>query len=286
MTAFQTRIDLNEYGDHDPCGIVYALDDHVEEIKDGDRLANPLLLRANEGDCIELTLTNGMPECPSGHDDHPRTRTPEGDLPPEWEPSNRISLHSTSWPTPPTVPTARPLGSTTTRRSPLANRLPIAGTPMTTRSLRSPSGTWGGLRSNRHHGAFGQLIVEPEGSEWFDSQTSEPTATSPEAIIKDPNGEDFREFSLAMSDTRYIINDDGAASCHETPMMTSRIPMRGVTSLALLKIKGTWRSITVPSRSIADSKRTTIVRNASTTRRSRNASIQRQRGQSGDGSHD
>ncbi|WP_394740698.1 multicopper oxidase domain-containing protein [Natronococcus roseus] len=215
VTAFRTRIDFNEYGDHDPCGIVYALDDHVDAIESGDRPTEPLLLRANEDDCIELTLTNGLSEDRNIHDDHPRMRTPVGDLPPEWEPSNRISLH-------PKQVSYDVNGSDGATVGFNYDQTIGPGESITYRWFADEEvGTttlWdmADMRSNRHHGAFGQLIVEPEGAEWLDP-SGEPTITSREAIIRDPDGEDFREFALSMSDARYVVNDDGSCVVPRNP---------------------------------------------------------------------
>lgn len=208
VTALQTQIDFNEYGDHDPHGIVYALDEHVEDIRKGDRATDPLLLRANVNDCIELTLTNALPEDPDDHDDHPQMRTPEEDLPIQWERSNRISLH-------PNQLTYDVNGSDGATVGFNFDQTVEPGESITYRWLADdddvpPAALWdmADLRSNRHHGAFGQLIVEPEGSEWLDACTGEPTVTSREAIIKPSAEKAFREFALAMSDARYVVNDE------------------------------------------------------------------------------
>lgn len=206
VSAIQTRIDFNEYGDHDPHGIVFALDDHVEDIKKGDRPADPLLLRANVNDCVEVTLTNALGER-DAHDDHPRMRTPERDLPPQWEPSNRISLH-------PQRLIYDVNGSDGATVGFNYDQTVGPGESITYRwfaeSETDTAALWdmADVRSNRHHGAFGQLLVEPEGSTWLDACTGEPTETAREAIIRPPDGEDFREFALSMSDARYVVNDE------------------------------------------------------------------------------
>ncbi|WP_306060726.1 multicopper oxidase domain-containing protein [Natronococcus wangiae] len=206
VMAMQTRIDFNEYGDHDPHGIVFALDEHVDDIKKGDRHPDPLLLRANVNDCVEVTLTNALPEEPDNHDDHPQMRTPERDLPIQWERSNRISLH-------PNHLTYDVNGSGGATIGFNYDQTIGPGESITYRWFADetePAALWdmADVRSTRHHGAFGQFIVEPEGSEWLDACTGEPTVTSREAIITGGD-EEFREFALSMSDARYIVNEDG-----------------------------------------------------------------------------
>jgi hypothetical protein len=55
------------------------------------------------------------------------------------------------------------------------------------------------------HGAYGLLIVEPTGSQWFDSLTGQPlgsTRTATQAVIDPPgSANSFREFALTMHTT-------------------------------------------------------------------------------------
>src|SRR5256885_6291563 len=53
------------------------------------------------------------------------------------------------------------------------------------------------------HGAFGQLVVEPNGSTWFDSATGaalSATRTASQAIIRASSG-NFREFNVTLGTT-------------------------------------------------------------------------------------
>ena len=59
VVAMQARTTYNEAGDHDPYGLVYALAADEAAIRAG-RNPEPLVLRAAEGDCIEVTLTNKL----------------------------------------------------------------------------------------------------------------------------------------------------------------------------------------------------------------------------------
>jgi hypothetical protein len=186
VTAFTTRIDFNEYGDHDPHGIVYALEDHVKKIKNGERPTDPLLLSGNRKDCITLTLTNGLPEEPDDHDDHPRMRTPVGDLPPAWERSNRISLHNMG-----AVYDVNGSDGATVGFN--FDQTIGPGESITYKwsvEVESTNVMWdmADMRSNRHHGAFGQFVVEPSGSKWLDSETGEPTVTGRQAVITGHKG--------------------------------------------------------------------------------------------------
>ncbi|WP_143423338.1 multicopper oxidase domain-containing protein [Halegenticoccus soli] len=199
ITAFETTIPYNDYGDQDPLGVVYALDENVEDIKAGRCEPEPLLIRAHGGDCIEINLTNELPEDRPEHA-HPQMRTNK-----PWEESNRISLHPVhirfdvnasdgatvgfNW-----DQTVEP-GETITYRW-------FAEEDDQTSVLYDMAD----IRSHRHHGAYGRLIVEPPGTVWLDSRTGEPTTTSSQAIIKNPDGPDFREFALAFADGQYIVN--------------------------------------------------------------------------------
>jgi hypothetical protein len=47
---------------HDPTAILYINNDLLDAVKSGERPAEPLVLRANAGDCIDLTLYNHLPD--------------------------------------------------------------------------------------------------------------------------------------------------------------------------------------------------------------------------------
>ena len=58
------KIVYNEAGDNDPQGIAYVLDNQLDKAgrpKAGTDL-KPLFIRANEGDCLNLVLTNRLPQ--------------------------------------------------------------------------------------------------------------------------------------------------------------------------------------------------------------------------------
>ena len=59
VVAFQTPIIYNEtYGESDPNGIVFALEEDVEAIRSGKKNPEPLILRGNVGDTVVVKLTS------------------------------------------------------------------------------------------------------------------------------------------------------------------------------------------------------------------------------------
>ncbi|WP_101295026.1 multicopper oxidase domain-containing protein [Halegenticoccus soli] len=219
VTAFQTTIEYNEYGDQDQFGIVFAMDDHVEDIKAGRRELTPLTLWVNEGDCIEINLTNGLD--PDELDDdhaHPQMRTKEENLGIEPERSNRISLHATRI-------GYNVLGSDGTTVGFNWDQTIPPGETITYRYLADePIGTvtmWdeADIRNNRHHGAYGRLLVQEDGVEFVDGSTGEPIVQGLEeaCMIKNPDGADRREFALAFADAQFILNADDPDDCVVPP---------------------------------------------------------------------
>ncbi|MFC3476995.1 multicopper oxidase domain-containing protein [Halobacterium litoreum] len=225
VTAFQHDIEYNDYGDHDPHGIVFALDEHVEEIRDGTRQPEPLTIRANRGECVEINLTNELPEELDDDHPHPKMRTSQ-----PWDVSSRISLH-------PQRVTYDVNGSDGTAAGFNWDQTVAPGDTVTYRwyaeELVDTCVLWdhADVRGHRHHGAFGRFVVEPAESVWLDSATAEPLVPftdvpgvapnpTPTAMLKDGtgDGDDFREFALAFADGQYIINgDDDFDNCVVPP---------------------------------------------------------------------
>lgn len=217
VTVFRTDITYNSYGDHDPAGIVYALSENVDAIKTGEKPVTPLVLRANKGECVHITLTNELNPNASGaypsitNDaavdaaeayEHPRMNVIV-----EWPPSSRTSLFMTNV-------KADMQGSGGLAIGMNHDSTVAAGESKTYRFHVTQEGGrlfWDGadIRGHRHHGAYGMLIVEPEGSRWLDPETGEPIRTGTRAIIDPESGEPFREFALLMADGHPAVNADG-----------------------------------------------------------------------------
>lgn len=204
IVAFTHDITHNRYGDHDPYGIVFALAEQEEAIRSGAMPAEPLVIRANAGDCIQVTLLNKLPSTMNAHQDHARVMV---DHP--WPNSNRISLH-------PQLLLYDVQGSDgATVGYNYDQSVPPGGVMSYTWYADRELGTvilWdmADVRSHRHHGAFGLLIVEPEGAEYRNPKTGEPLKAGPVADIIVPDGQDFREYALLVTDGMYSVNRAGA----------------------------------------------------------------------------
>lgn len=167
----------------DTGGVVYALSSDVDALKSGAKKLEPLVLRANKGDCVSVTLTNrtdaGSPYggTRAGFDLSKLRRNQQ------LASGAAVGLNPDT-----TVAAGKSLTYTFYADTELGS------------SLFQNLGSTASLR----HGAYGMLIVEPTGSTWSDSATGAPltaTRTSTEASIRVPGGRRFREFALLMQST-------------------------------------------------------------------------------------
>jgi hypothetical protein len=182
ITAFDQPLPTAPFPDDE--GIVYALTSDVAAIQAGTKAIEPLVLRANQGECVTIRLRNRID--PTSLYGGTRAGFELGQLlrNPQLSGGAAIGLNSDT-----TVATGldieyrfyadREVGTTVFQ------------------NLGSPA--------SLRHGAYGMLIVEPAGSTWRDSVTGavlDGTRTSTQAVI-DPPGSvpSFREFALMMQTT-------------------------------------------------------------------------------------
>ncbi|GAB3021698.1 hypothetical protein [Natronobiforma cellulositropha] len=202
VVAFQRRLEGANSGDADP-PVGYALADHVGAIRRGDRPDGPLVLRANVGDCVELTLRNDLPNRVSLHPEGVRVDADGLGSPP----ADSTGSPSADSPDGPggfdTAETVEPGASATYRWA-------VDGPPGP-RRLSDTAGV------DRRADAVGHLLVEPAGSTWLDARTGEETVTGRRAIITGPDGTAFREVAPSPGTTRFA----SAAETRGAPSATA-----------------------------------------------------------------
>lgn len=208
VTAFVTEIPYNDYGDHDPHGVVFALDRYVDEIKAGDRDPEPLFLRVNEGERLRINLKNDLPPFLTNDDPHPEMLVSQS-----WERSTRVSLHPLALEYDVNAAAGVTVGFNYDTTVENGERFTYEWTA---------SGDIGAvclwdmadLRSTRHHGAFGQIHVEPPNAIPLDPQTAEPAVHGASALVRTAGERsDFREHGLLFADAQYIVNRFDPTSC-------------------------------------------------------------------------
>ena len=191
VAAVAVDLTVNRYLDHDPHGRMYVLEDQLPRVREeearnaaarrgegeaavslglqGDAV-QPLTLRVRPGECLSIRLRNALPG---------------------GEPAS-LHLHGAALVV---AGTGRPAIATT----PEATARPgksveyqwmVAG--------EEPEGTHyfhshGDDRAQTVHGLFGAVVVEPRGSTWADPLTG-GEAVGWAAMVRDPEGSDFREF--------------------------------------------------------------------------------------------
>ncbi|NUR75551.1 MAG: multicopper oxidase domain-containing protein, partial [Thermoleophilia bacterium] len=185
VQAINVDITLNRFGDHDPTGKMYVLSDRVADVRaeEAAGLPNrvsiglredpiqPLTIRANEGDCVEINFTNNASGGPYGiHIDGLSFESgSSGDAVGQNFPSDVA------------------LGGSRTYRYYVPNDPTLEGAHY----MRPGPGN----RQAVDHGLFGVLAVEPPGATYLNMTTGAPLQSGWEASIIPGGGKaSFREF--------------------------------------------------------------------------------------------
>jgi hypothetical protein len=165
----------------DTSGVVYSLTSDMAAIVNGTKPVEPLVLRANHGECVKITLRNQTTVGSLYGGTRAGLDMGILSLNPQLSGGSAVGLNAD---------TTIPIGSSITYTF-------FADLPDT--SLFTNLGSVASTR----HGAYGMLIVEPHGSTWADSVTNLPlnaTRTATQAIIRDGSNE-YREFAMTMGTT-------------------------------------------------------------------------------------
>ncbi|KGA96589.1 multicopper oxidase [Alkalihalobacillus alcalophilus ATCC 27647 = CGMCC 1.3604] len=205
VVALQTDLVYNKEGDHDPFGIIFILARDEEAVRKGIINPEPLILRANVGDYVEITLHNKLINKFHHGDIH---GYPEVPVEAPFPPSLRISLH-------PQLVAYDVRGSDGATVGFNPDQTICPGESITYRWYVDQDvgacNLWdmADLRNHRHHGAFGMLITEPKGSVYVDPKTREETDKGNQVVISNPLLGEFREFAIVMHDGARLVDKKG-----------------------------------------------------------------------------
>lgn len=215
VVALNTDIVYNHSGDHDPFGIVFALKDDVPLIESKELNPEPLILRANVGECIEVTLHNELSGISHFDLIHGYPKVPVQAPFPE---SNRISLH----------PQLVAYDVQTSDGATVGFNYDQTIGPGDCITYHwyadqqvGAANLWdmADIRNHRHHGAFGMLIVEARGSSYLDPMNREKTETGSQLIISNPLLPEFREFALLMHDGMRLLDKNDCLIIDPEPVL-------------------------------------------------------------------
>lgn len=187
IAAIQKNICYNAYGDHDPNGLLFVPLTDVSDAMQEDYKPKPLILRANAGDWIEVTLHNLFSQ-PIPYFDYPRVP-----LDKKHKPSMRVSLNPQFLHYDPRCDSGINVGYN--------NREQTVGIGESKKYLWYADQEYGAcllqsfgdLRNHRHHGLFGAIIIEPPGANWYQDNSFSTAAHNEQAVIVAPGTDRFRE---------------------------------------------------------------------------------------------
>lgn len=189
IAAIQTNIEYNDYGDHDPNGLVFVPLEDVERVQAGKCNPKPLILRANAGEWIEVTLYNMFdPKRPVPYFDYPRVP-----LDCIHKPSMRVSVNPQFLNYDPVRDSGINIGYN--------NREQTVGPGESKKYLWHVSEefgsciiqSFGDMRNHRYHGLFGAVLAEPAGAKWYRRYSHAKAIYQEQAVITAPGVESFQE---------------------------------------------------------------------------------------------
>ena len=205
IAAIKTDIAYNKFGDHDPDGLVFVPVGDVKEVLCGKKNPKPLILRANAGDWIEITLHNLLEkDNPVPYYEYPRVP-----LDMEYQPSDRVSLNPQFLYYDNLCDSGINVGYN--------DREQTVGPGESRKYLWYADKEYGGcilqsfgdIRNHRYHGLFGAVIVEPPGAKWFGDSLSQKADYDEQAVITAPGVEGYREFVVFIQNGIRLIDRDG-----------------------------------------------------------------------------
>ncbi len=192
-------------GDKEDVGMMYALAADEAAIKAGTKKPEPLMIRANKGDCVEVTLTNKLPKTiPARSGDDPKF---ENDDLLGWGPSTRVSIHAGG------LLKYEVNGSDGATVGYNSNQTVGVGESITQRWYADAEvgavllEDMGDQLNHRFRGLFGGLGVQAAGSTWT-SQTGGTLNSGTQAIVTTPSGK-YREFGMFLQDGLNTVNAAG-----------------------------------------------------------------------------
>lgn len=239
VVAIQALMEYNsKYGESDPFSLMYVLEGDDVRIANGlKKDLEPLVIRANQGDCIVVTLKNKLPDLTaltagksvkfpdstlSTTSLDPKTQQHTGDA---QMPAivTGLPIGGTRDPQAQFVFAKWPMGRRVSLHPHLVKETAAYGDGATVGFMRDQTigpgesvnyfwyadkelgatllDDYGDLRSHRHHGLFGALIIEPSGSKYLDPKDlSKEIKSGTSAVIQLPNGRQFREFVPLFAD--------------------------------------------------------------------------------------
>jgi FtsP/CotA-like multicopper oxidase with cupredoxin domain len=251
ISAINVDMPLNRFGVHDPNGFMYVLNSQIPAVRaeeasqqvssgeQGNDAIQPLVIRAHQGDCVTVNLTNATTFGLAAMDQPPPPDTDPADAcsPTPLFPCDGSLVHTApeniAWNV-----DGLPGLSAGDVSSAIGQNADNSAAPGQTASYTvymDPSLGYGAhlfhstgdIRQLQGHGLFGVLVSEPPGSQWLDPHTSQPLASGWDATIQMPSGPSFREFNLLFHEIgdegyRQIMEKSGAScATNEGEVQTS-----------------------------------------------------------------
>lgn len=206
IALVQAKLIYNSYGWHDPQGRFFVtkeeleqhggLDAYVKKVEEGKIQVEPLVIRANAGDCIEIRLTNLLPEYLEESPFQMKTLTDIAGY----------HIHLVKFDTIVSDGAANGWNNIAGARKyeTLVERF-FANIELNTVFFHDH------LFANSHqqHGVFGALIIEEAGATFHHVRTGKPLSFGTKAVIKRRDGTSFREFALFVHDFAMLFDKDG-----------------------------------------------------------------------------
>lgn len=189
IAAIQRNIPFNKYGDHDPDGLLFVPLTDVKFALQKDYRPKPLILRANAGDWIEVTLYNYFDKAhPIPYFDYPKVP-----LDCAHKPSMRVSLNPQFLRYDPVNDSGINVGYNNKEQTigpgECKKYLWHADKEYGACILQS----FGDMRNHRYHGLFGSIIIEPPGAFWYRSTSLAKALHEEEIVVTAPGVASFRE---------------------------------------------------------------------------------------------
>ncbi|MDO4941721.1 MAG: multicopper oxidase domain-containing protein [Lachnospiraceae bacterium] len=206
IALIQAKLTYNQYGWHDPEGRFFVLKEELERhgglesyirlVEEQKIQVEPLVIRANAGDCIELRTTNLLPEFLEENAFQLKTRTDIAGH----------HVHLVKFDTITSDGAANGWNNIAGARKyeTLVERF-FADEELRTVFFHDH------LFANAHqlHGVFGALIIEEAGATFHDIRNGEELKFGTQAVIRRRDGSSFREFTLFVHDFAFLFDKNG-----------------------------------------------------------------------------